>query len=217
MANEKFTLEKPTLREVLPDDVVKYLMETYPPRKNGAGTIQKDGVDYITEEKDFFNRPEIKQCVKNHGLEPIGLLFVLRSKMATDAGWGIEVGDDDERAVLMYSICLLINRKQDYIEQLCKILIDCGIIKVVDGSDGKTYWTTLQQLYNYEYKEWSRAKNNFAQRKSYKKKKEQASGSLAESKDQEKVPEISAEFSVSDDWGYGDLADFSVFDECFNK
>lgn len=33
MANEKFTLEKPTLREVLPEDVVKYLREKYPPRK----------------------------------------------------------------------------------------------------------------------------------------------------------------------------------------
>lgn len=127
--------------------------------------------------------------------------------MATDAGWGIEVGDDDEKAVLLYSICRLIKRKQDYTEQLCKILIDYGIIKVVDGSDGKTYWTTLQQLYNYEYKEWSRAKNNFAQRKSYKKKKkEEASESSAESKDQEKAPEISAEPSEP----------FPDFDDIFN-
>ena len=54
-------IEKPVLRTELPNDVIAYLRETYPPRTNGAGIKQKDTVDYITEERSFAESENVNK------------------------------------------------------------------------------------------------------------------------------------------------------------
>lgn len=165
-------IEKPVLRTELPNDVIAYLRETYPPRTNGAGIKQKDTVDYITEERSFAESENINNCIMKYGLEPLGLLWFLRLQMAESLGWGIDVTGRKYNKLCGTLFC------DNYISQerfvyLSNILIETGIIKGVDGSDGHTYWTTLQQFYNYEYKNWSKMKNSIASRKYQQSKKAQ--------------------------------------------
>lgn len=170
--DENFTLKKPELRKELPEDVIGYLNETYPPRVNGAGLKQKDSVNYITEEQDFLEDSAVIKCVEKYGLQPLGLLWFLRLHMSKDLGWGVDV-TGKKRIMLFSNLHILYNIAENDIEEWTNELIECGILKVVNGSNGNTYWTTMQQFYNYEYKSWTRLKNNAAKRKSYQKKNNQ--------------------------------------------
>ena len=153
---ETIEIEKPILKEELPKDVLAYLEKTYPARVNGAGIKQSDRVDYITEEKSFMK----DENVKTVGLEALGLLWFLRLKMSEMLGWGIDVTDKEYKK-LCYDLAIDLAIHPNKIQELCNCLINKGIIKVVNGSDGRIYWTTMQQFYNYEYKNWTRIKNNF--------------------------------------------------------
>lgn len=169
---KNFNMKKPTLRNELPDDVIEYLKETYPPRINGAGIAQSDGIDYITEERSFALSEDVNECIIKYGLEPLGILWFLRLKMANSLGWGIDVtGRKYDKLCMDTTFELYIN--DDKFANLCNALIDVGIVKVVHDSEGHTYWTTLQQFYNYEYKNWTKLKNNAAAHKYYESKKAQ--------------------------------------------
>lgn len=174
MHDENITLVKPELRKELPEDVISYLNETYPPRINGAGIKQKDSVNYITEEMDFLENDVIIKCATDGEckLAPLGLLWILRLYMAKDLGWGLDM-TGKKRMRVFSDLHILYEIEEDDLEKWTDKLIQCGILKIVNGSDGKTYWTTLQQFYNYEFKSYTRLKNNAAKRKSYQKKNNQ--------------------------------------------
>lgn len=115
---------------------------------------------------------DVNECIIKYSLEPLGLLWFLRLKMANSLGWGIDVtGRKYEKLCMDTAFELYI--KDDKFENLCNALIDVGILKVIHGSDGHIYWTTLQQFYHYEYKNWTKLKNNAAARKYYESKKAQ--------------------------------------------
>ena len=166
MSTNTFDMEKPILRKELPDDVISYLREKYPPRINGAGIEQSDNVNYITEELSFFTDENVMECVIKYGMAPLGILWFLRLQMSNTLGWGIDVTDKEYQR-LCNNMTLDLYMSQATFEKLCNALIECGVIKVVYGSNNRIYWTTLQQFYNYEYKSWSRLKNNAAARRSY--------------------------------------------------
>lgn len=172
---ETIEIEKPILKEELPKDVLAYLEKTYPARVNGAGIKQSDRVDYITEEKSFMK----DENVKTVGLEALGLLWFLRLKMSEMLGWGIDVTDKEYKK-LCYDLAIDLDIHPNKIQELCNCLINKGIIKVVNGSDGRIYWTTMQQFYNYEYKNWTRIKNNIASRKRYKNKQDNSDNETAQ-------------------------------------
>lgn len=162
----KFELEKPVLKKELPEDVIRYLKETYPPRINGAGIEQHDNVNYITEELSFLDDVNVNNCIMTYGVAPLGVLWFLRLRMANTLGWGIDVtGKEYQR--LLNDMTLDLNMTYDDFQYLSDALIKSGIVKVVNGSDGHVYWTTMQQFYNFEYKSWTRLKNNAAARKYY--------------------------------------------------
>lgn len=164
---ETFELPKPEVRKELPNDVLGYLERTYPARVNGAGIKQSDKVDYITEERTFMKDENIKTV----GLDALGLLWFLRLKMSEALGWGIDVTEKEYKK-MVFELAIDLDLQPNQIHEICNRLIDKGIIKVVKGSDGKVYWTTMQQFYNYEYKNWTRIKNNYASRKRNKAKQE---------------------------------------------
>ena len=172
---ETIEIEKPILKEELQKDVLAYLEKTYPARVNGAGIKQSDRVDYITEEKSFMK----DENVKTVGLEALGLLWFLRLKMSEMLGWGIDVTDKEYKK-LCYDLAIDLDIHPNKIQELCNCLINKGIIKVVNGSDGRIYWTTMQQFYNYEYKNWTRIKNNIASRKRYKNKQDNSDNETAQ-------------------------------------
>lgn len=168
----KFQLEKPTLKKELPEDVIRYLREKYPPRINGAGIEQHDNVNYITEELSFLNDGNVNNCIMKYGVAPLGVLWFLRLRMANTLGWGLDVtGKEYQR--LCNDMTLDLNMSYEDFQYLSNTLIKSGIVKVVNGSDGCVYWTTMQQFYNFEYKSWTRIKNNAAARKYYENKMSQ--------------------------------------------
>ena len=147
----KFQLEKPTLKKELPEDVIQYLREKYPPRINGAGIEQHDDVNYITEELSFMDDVNINNCIMKYGVAPLGVLWFLRLRMANTLGWGLDVtGKEYQR--LLNDMTLDLNMTYEDFQYLSNALIECGIVKVVYGSDQHIYWTTMQQFYNFEYK-----------------------------------------------------------------
>ena len=150
MDDNKSNIKKPQLREKLPDNPVAYLRATYPARINGAGIKMSDNIDYITEERSFISRTEVKACISDKGLEALGLLWFLRLMMADNLGWGIDV-TDKEYAKLCNILAIEIGITKNKVEKMIQKLIDSKILLVVD-EDSHTYWTTLQQYYNYEYK-----------------------------------------------------------------
>lgn len=175
-------IEKPVLRTELPEDVLAYLEKNYPARINGAGVKQSDRVDYITEERSFIQ----SEAVKTVGLEALGLLWFLRLKMAESLGWGIDITGKEYKK-LCFELGIDLDIEPNKVQQLARNLIDSGIIKVVNGSDGRIYWTTLQQFYNYEYKNWTRIKNNISARKYYQNKMEQQNQANIDTVLQEKI------------------------------
>lgn len=171
MDDNKSNIKKPELREKLPDNPVAYLRATYPARINGAGIKMNDNIDYITEERSFMNRTEVKDCISNKGLDSLGLLWFLRLMMADSLGWGIDV-TDKEYAKLCNILAIDLGVTKNKVEKMIGKLIDSKLLLVVN-EDGRTYWTTLQQYYNYEYKSWYKVKNNIAAKKYYESKKNQ--------------------------------------------
>jgi len=169
--NETNSIPKPQLREKLPVNPVKYLRETYPTRINGAGIKMSDNIDYITEERTFMNRTEVKDCISNKGLDSLGLLWFLRLMMADNLGWGIDV-TDKEYAKICNILAIDLGVTKNKIEKMVEKLINSKILIVIN-EDGRTYWTTLQQYYNYEYKSWYKVRNNIASKKYYESKKAQ--------------------------------------------
>lgn len=163
---EEFTLPKPKLRNKLPDDVIWYIEKSYPARMNEAGIKQNDSIDYITEERSFLQDPAVIKCVEKYGLQPIGLLWFLRLYMAKELGWGVDVSTEKKRKIMAFEICTNYNISNEEFDKWSDALLECEIILVVDGSDEKTYWTTLQQFYDFERKSWTRLRNNAAKRKS---------------------------------------------------
>lgn len=169
---DNFTLTEPKLRNELPENVVEYLNDTYPPRTNKAGIKQNDGLNYITQELNLFEDSDILKCVEQYGSETFLIFSFLRIEMAKDLGWGLDVTEKKRKRVF-FDIEITFDYDKNDIERWVNGLIEYGILKVVNDSDGNTYWTNMQQFYNYEYKSYTRLKNNAKQRKYYRKKHEQ--------------------------------------------
>lgn len=163
MENKTNSNNKPVLREKLPNNPVAFLKEVYPPRVNGAGITMGDNIDYITEERAFLENENIKECIANKGLEALGLLWYLRLMMANSLGWGIEVTDKNYTK-LRDNLATDLNVTKNKVEKMIQKLIDSKIMLVIQ-EDNRTYWTTLQQFYNYEYKCWYKIRNNIAAKK----------------------------------------------------
>lgn len=160
---------KPKLRTELPKNPVAYLKETYPTRINGAGLEMSDSIDYITEERAFMQNTAVICCIADKGLEALGLLWFLRLIMADSLGWGLEI-TDKSYSKLCNNLAVDLGITKNKVEKLIQKLIDNNLLLVIH-EDNHTYWTTLQQYYNYEYKSWYRIKNNIAAKKYYESKK----------------------------------------------
>ena len=211
-------LEKPEIRKELPKNPVSYLRETYPPRINGAGLEMSSNIEYITEEIGFLENEAVENCIEDKGLEALGLLWFLRLMMANDLGWGMDITDKKYKK-LCDNLSTDFNISKNKVEKLLTKLIQHEILLVVE-EEGKKYYTTYQQFYNYEYKCWYRLKNNASARKYYLQKKEKMENATnpIENK-KEEIKTIQQEISYSDISNVEIQADMvstkEVFEEIF--
>lgn len=152
----------------LQDNFVDYLYSTYKPKKNDAGEYFATSLEYLTNEMSYMTTATEKEFIEKYGFAPIGFLEILRIQMARTNGYGICITNKSlKKAILSISIDYNIDPEelQRYYEQL----VEYHLIVIIQDSNGNEYATTLQQIFNWEYKMWSRNQNNEYQKKKRKK------------------------------------------------
>lgn len=160
-------MEKPikrSIEDLKRIDFVDFLFETYEPKKNSAGEFFYNGLDYLTNEMSHMSSETEKEFIEEHGFAAVGFLELLRIQMAKTSGFGIRINNKDlQKALAALSIDYGVDiaEMKKYYEQL----VDAGMIIVITGSNGDQYATTIQQVFNWEYKMWTRWTNNQYQKK----------------------------------------------------
>ena len=160
-------MEKPIKRradELKQANFVDFLFDTYEPKKNSAGEFFYNGLDYLTNEMSYMASETEKEFIEEYGLAPIGFLELIRIQMAKTNGFGICVNNKDLKkamSALAIDYGLDIAEMQKYYDQL----VEAEMIIIISSSTGNQYATTIQQVFNWEYKMWMRWTNNQYQKK----------------------------------------------------
>lgn len=165
--------ERRTLREIQEKKYfVDFLYATYEPKKNSAGEYFHNGLDYTTNETESYMASAIeKEFVEKYGLAPIAFLEILRKEMAKTSGFGICITNRDlKKALMSIEIDYGVQQEELYV-YYNNLLENQLIFKIYDSMDNE-YVSTIQQLFNWEYKMWTRANNNAYQKKKRSKEKE---------------------------------------------
>lgn len=161
-------MNKPTRRsitELQQKNFVDFLYETYEREKNSAGDCYATPLEYITDEKTYLSSNAEKEFVEEYGFAPIGFLEALRVQMAKTSGFGICINNNDLKKALAG---MMIDYKIDYeeLQKFYELLVGYQFIIFISDSNGNQYATTPQQVFNWEYRMWSRLSNNKSQKKS---------------------------------------------------
>lgn len=104
-----------------------------------------------------MDSPDDIKIVETMGLEIVGFLQLLRIQMGKFSGYGIQVNNDIKKALSSIEIDYLIDR--EHLFSLYEQLKERGIIILICDSNGNEYATTIQQLFNWEYKMYERVAN----------------------------------------------------------
>lgn len=160
-------MNKPTRRsitELQQKNFVDFLYETYEREKNSAGDCYATPLEYITDEKTYLSSNTEKEFVEEYGFAPIGFLEALRVQMAKTSGFGICVNNNDLKKTLAG---MMIDYKIDYeeLQKFYELLVEYQFIIFISDSNGNQYATTPQQVFNWEYRMWSRLSNNKSKQK----------------------------------------------------
>lgn len=132
--------------------------------------------------------------------------------MAKTGGFGICISNKDLKKA-MAAIEIDYDLEREIMEKYYSQLLESHLLIIVCDSQKNQYVTTLQQIFNWEYKMWTRWKNNEYQRK------KRGKDSTADS-EKEQIDEISTgvidktliaspkEILADDDWCSGDVEEF---------
>ena len=161
LRKENIYMRKPVKRTIqeTKNNFVDYLFETYEPKRNNAGEYYFNGLDYLTNEMSYMASDTEKEFIEEFGLAPIAFLELLRIQMAKTSGFGICINNKDlKKAMSNMAIDYEINYvdMQEYYSKL----VEYQLIIIISDSTGNQYATTLQQIFNWEYKMWTRWSNN---------------------------------------------------------
>ena len=166
-------MEKPirrTSEELRQPNFVDFLLNTYSPKKNSAGEHFSMALDYLTNERSYMTSADEKAFIKECGFAPIGFLEVLRSQMTKTGGFGICINNNDfEKA--MYGMVIDYKADLQEMQKYYDQLLEHGLLIIISDSQGTQYVTSPQQVFNFEYKMWSRWNDNKNSKNSKNKKK----------------------------------------------
>lgn len=160
-------MEKPIRRtnvELKQNNFVDYLFATYEPKKNSAGEYFPSVLDYTTNETSYLSSETEKEFIEEHGFAPIGFLEALRIQISKTSGFGICINNKDLKKALA-SIAIDYGIEQDELQKYYNLLLEYQLIIIISDSKGTQFATTPQQVFNWEYKMWSRWTNNQYQKK----------------------------------------------------
>lgn len=173
MKGEIIHMDKPEIKTILPEHYLDYLKETYKPPKTAAGQdYLNNPLTYFTFEQGFLSTDNELDFICKYGFAPIGLLVSLRVNMSSGLGYGIKMGRPLNKVLNGISLDtdIPMTTLNEYYEQL----LSAGFLIIIDDSEGNQVVTTLNQLYNWELKEYTKWCNAEKQRKSRKNKKNKA-------------------------------------------
>ena len=169
-------MEKPTRRtieELQHNFFVDYLFTTYEPKKNSAGEYFYNGLDYLTNEISYMSSDTERQFIEKFGLAPIGFLEMLRVQMAKTNGFGICISNNDLKKA-MSNIAIDYGLTFEEMQKYFDDLVEYKLLIIISDKCGIKYATTIQQVFNWEYKMWTRWTNNQYQKKKRGKKNDDA-------------------------------------------
>lgn len=165
------TNNTPQKRLTINNNTIKEIHSMYPPAKSITGEAYKATLEYITTEIDFFEEESTKELVKKHGLAPIGFYELLRIEIANSNGYGVCISNDDFK-VFIFKIGLKLNIDEETVNNYLKLLTEYKLLyKIKDEDTNMEYYTTLQSVWNYEYRLYYRYSNREKQKKSRQRKK----------------------------------------------
>lgn len=204
----------PQKRLTINNNTIKEIHSMYPPAKSITGETYKATLEYITTEIDFFEEQGTKELVKSHGLAPVGFYDLLRIEIANSNGYGICITNDDFK-IFIFKIKIKLNIDEETVNNYVKLLTEYKLLYIIkDEETNLEYYTTLQSIWNYEYRLYYRYTNREKQKKSrQRKKKADTTKNEVENVDTTKNSPIAnadcpSDFSVID---FGDLP-FDDFD-----
>lgn len=158
------TMEKPILRKEIPKNYLDYIKETYQPKRTESGEAYDSRLTYITFEQSFMKSAEELQLIEKYGFAPIGFLVALRIQMSNGIGYGIPIKDRSLKKALC-NIAIDTNIPPKTLDGYYQMLLEYGLLVIIEDSEGNQVLTNKNQLYNWENKEYTRWYNAEAQRK----------------------------------------------------
>ena len=165
------TNNTPQKRLTINNNTIKEIHSAYPPQESVTGKTYKATLEYITTEIDFFEEHGTKELIKSHGLAPIGFYELLRIEIANSNGYGVCISNDDFK-VFIFKIGLKLNIDEETVNNYLKLLTEYKLLyKIKDEDTNMEYYTTLQSVWNYEYRLYYRYSNREKQKKSRQRKK----------------------------------------------
>ena len=162
--SRKKKIPAPQKRLTIDNNTIKEIHSAYPPQESVTGKSYKARLDYTTTEIDFFEEQTVKKLIKKHGLAPIGFYDLLRIEMANSNGYGL-CKNTEEFKIFIYSLDVKYNIDKETANKYINTLTEYNLLLTIkDEETGEEYYTTLQSIWNYEYRLYYRYTNREKQR-----------------------------------------------------
>lgn len=171
-------MEKPILRKEIPKNYLNYIKETYQPKRTESGEAYDSRLTYITFEQSFMKSKEELELIEKFGFAPIGFLVALRIQMSNGIGYGIPIKDRSLKKALC-NIAIDTNIPPKTLDGYYQMLLEYGLLVIIEDSEGNQVLTNRNQLYNWENKEYKRWYDAEAQRKRRRSSKKKAADNEA--------------------------------------
>ncbi len=174
-------MDKPFLRNLatMPEHYLDYIKATYKPVKTTSGENYDSPLTYITLEQSFLSSESEKELIEEKGFAPIGFLIALRIEMSRGIGYGIPLYNRALKKALN-NIHIDTDIPMETLQDYYDTLIEYNLLIIIDDKQGNQVLTNYNQLYNWEYKEYTRWYNTEAKRKARAKQKDNAEEKIEE-------------------------------------
>ena len=201
--SRKKKIPVPKKRITIDNNTIKEIHSAFPPQESVSGKNYKATLDYITTEIEFYEEKAVKELIKKHGFAPIGFYDLLRVEMATANGYGL-CKSNEELKIFLFTLNVKYNIDEETVNKYIDILTEYNLLlSIKDEETGEEYYTTLQSIFNYEYRLYYRYENREKQRNYRKKEKDKTDS-------EETKPETTATKSDRNN-------DFPFFDDNSNE
>lgn len=158
-------LTQPRITDPIGEYHIDEMKRKYPPKQAASGEEYSSTLVYVSIQNSFFDsNSRIMNMITEEGLEPIGYMFLIKSYMSSALSYGLSL-DDKSVQKAMVNISLDTDIPIPTLQKYHQILIDYGILFIINDKAGHRVLTERNQLYDFELKEYTRIKNKLYKEK----------------------------------------------------